>query len=93
MKPLSQTAGGNNKATPISKDQARQLFISAALNMSWQMAIAVLVPILGGYELDKSLKSSPAFTIVGLVIAMILCALVVGRALKASTPPQDGGSK
>ena len=93
MKPLSETAGGNNKVSPITKTQARQLFLSAALSMSWQMAIAVLVPIVGGYELDKSLKTTPAFTILGLVIAMILCALVVSRALKAVTFPKEGGNK
>lgn len=61
--------------------------------MSWQLAIAVLVPIIGGYELDKLLKSSPAFTIVGLVLAMILCAAVVSRALRTFTPTENGGGK
>ncbi len=93
MKPLSSTAGGNIKVDSLSKTQARQLFMSAALNMSWQLAIGVLVPIIGGYELDKTLKTTPLLTILGLIIAMILCAVVVSKALKAFTLPAKGGKK
>jgi F0F1-type ATP synthase assembly protein I len=80
MKPLVETAGLNNKLT--SKNSARQLFMSAALGMSWQLAIAVLVPVIGGYELDKALKTLPLFTLVGLILAMGLSSWVVLRALK-----------
>lgn len=93
MKPIPKKAGENINATPISSTQARQMFLNATLNMSWQLAIAVLVPVIGGYELDKSLKSSPAFTIVGLVIAIILCMLVVGRVLKMVKLNQNVGKQ
>ncbi len=58
------------------------VFISLALDMSWRLAIVVLVPIIGGFELDKKLKTTPLITIVGFVIAMIGMALVLWRMLK-----------
>ncbi len=54
----------------------------ASLDMSWRLAIVVLVPILGGFELDKLLDSLPAFTIIGFFAAMAGMAYVVGRTLK-----------
>ena len=50
------------------------LFVSMALTMSWQLAFAVIVPIVGGYTLDGRLGTGPLLTLVGLLIA---CAGVV----------------
>jgi F0F1-type ATP synthase assembly protein I len=46
------------------------ILIISALDMSWRLAFAVLVPIIGGYELDKHLGSTPALTITGFLLAM-----------------------
>lgn len=62
--------------------QARNDFFVATLNMSWQLAIVVLVPILGGYHLDKALGISPLLTLVGFFVAMVGTALVVWRQLQ-----------
>jgi F0F1-type ATP synthase assembly protein I len=48
----------------------RNLFMSMALDMSWQLAIVVLVPLIGGVELDRHLKTTPTLTIIGSVIAL-----------------------
>ncbi len=40
-------------------------FLIAALSMSWQLAIVVLVPIIGGFELDKILGTVPVLTMIG----------------------------
>lgn len=45
------------------------MFIAAAISMGWQLAIAVLVPIVGGYELDQHLHTSPTWEITGFVVA------------------------
>lgn len=60
--------------------------LSASLNMSWQLAIVVLVPILGGYELDKKLHTLPFLTIVGFVLAMAGMGFVVWRQLQLVAP-------
>lgn len=58
------------------------LFITMALDMSWRLAIAVLVPIIGGFELDKKFDTSPVYMILGFVLAMAGMALVFWRTLQ-----------
>jgi F0F1-type ATP synthase assembly protein I len=71
---------GKVKNTPVSPKQPKNepetinyqnLFISSALSMSWQLAIVVLIPLIGGYEIDKHLHSSPVFLLVGVVAALV----------------------
>ncbi|HVX56757.1 MAG TPA: AtpZ/AtpI family protein [Candidatus Saccharimonadales bacterium] len=64
----------------------RRDFLVAAANMSWQLAIVVLVPIVGGFELDEKLGCLPLLTIIGFVIAMVGMALVVWRQLQLYSP-------
>ncbi len=45
-------------------------FLSLALSMSWQLAIIVLLPIVGGFKLDEHVHSSPLWTVVGFVVAL-----------------------
>jgi F0F1-type ATP synthase assembly protein I len=45
------------------------VFIGAALDMSWRLAIVVLVPIIGGFELDSHFNEGPLFSILGFVLA------------------------
>lgn len=50
-----------------------------ALDMSWRLAAAVLVPIIGGYELDSRLGTTPFITVTGFVVAIAGAALVMRR--------------
>ena len=68
-------------------------FVSLALNMSWQLAIVVLVPVIGGFELDKKLDILPALTIVGFIVAMAGMAAVVWRQLQLFAPPPASPQK
>jgi F0F1-type ATP synthase assembly protein I len=79
----------------VGNDSSSAVFISLALDMSWRLAIVVLVPIVGGFELDKKLNSSPLLTIVGFLLAMAGMALIMMRTLKeankiALTPTKRG---
>ena len=71
----------------------RREFLVATANMSWQLAIVVLVPIIGGFELDKILKTVPAMTIAGFFLAMAGMAFVVWRQLQLYQPPASKSSK
>jgi F0F1-type ATP synthase assembly protein I len=62
-------------------------FLVAAMNMSWQLAVVVLVPVIGGFEIDKKLHTLPLLTIVGFVVAMAGMALVVWHQLQLFKPP------
>ncbi|MEK7594911.1 MAG: AtpZ/AtpI family protein [Patescibacteria group bacterium] len=70
------TAVGAKSGNPTS------VFIGAALDMSWRLAVVVLVPIIGGFELDKALDMTPLLTIVGFLIAMVGMGLVMWRTLQ-----------
>lgn len=62
----------------------RTILVVAALDMSWRLAIAVLVPIIGGFELDKHLHTTPALTIVGFIIAMAGLFFILKRTLEVA---------
>ncbi len=68
---------------------ARSEFFAATLNMSWQLALVVLVPIIGGVQLDKLIDSAPAFLFVGFVMAMVGTGLVVWKQLQQLSPASE----
>lgn len=75
---------------------AKNQFIAVTMTMSWQLAIVVLVPILGGFQLDKKFGTSPALFILGFVLALAGMVLVVWRQITLLKPvirPSQKGSK
>ena len=52
--------------------------------MSWQLAVVVLVPIIGGVELGKALGAPTAWTFAGLAVAFVGSGLVMWRAMQAA---------
>ena len=92
MSHLLKCRGMAKTADKVAKTNT-SLFITMALDMSWRLAIAVLVQIIGGFELDKRLDTSPAFMITGFVLAMLGMALVFWRTLqeaaKVETPSKE----
>lgn len=58
------------------------VFVSMALDMSWRLAVVVLVPIIGGFELDSQFDTSPLLTIIGFVLAMAGMGLVMKQTVK-----------
>lgn len=75
----SELESGNTNA-------AQHEFFMAAMNMSWQLAIVVLVPIIGGFKLDQHYQTLPLWTIVGFILAMIGMAIIVWRQVQLFTP-------
>lgn len=74
------------QTTPPNKDSAhggpasaRANFILLALNMSWQLLVVVMAPVLIGVALDKKFDSGTLWTLVGLVVGLIGSAVVIGR--------------
>jgi F0F1-type ATP synthase assembly protein I len=49
----------------------RNLFLVMAMNMTWQLAIVVIVPVVGGHYLDDHFGTAPLWIIVGGVIALL----------------------
>jgi len=76
-------------AVPVTKTGRAEkaptsVFITMALDMSWRLAIAILVPIIGGVELDKLWHTSPSLTIIGFIIAMVGMGLVLWQTLQVA---------
>jgi len=73
----------SNSEASSGADPARSAFTSAAIGMSWQLAIIVLLPIVGGYKLDQTADSSPLWTLIGLVVALAGSIFVIRKALSS----------
>lgn len=83
--PTSAKSGSEHSDSISPKSSApRQQFLVAALNMSWQLAVVVLVPIIGGVELGKKFGNPSAWTFGGLVVAFIASGAVMWRAMQAA---------
>lgn len=76
---LKSTASEQEKAAEL-----RALFITMGIQMSWQLAVVVIVPIVGGYFIDGSAHTTPWFTLTGLVLAMAGVIVVLRRVLVES---------
>lgn len=61
----------------------RNQFLVMVLSMSWQLALAVLVPVIAGVQLDKMLDTS-FVTFIGLGLAFAASAVVMWRAMQAA---------
>ncbi|MCA9325622.1 AtpZ/AtpI family protein [Candidatus Saccharibacteria bacterium] len=70
-------------ANPKSQ-RAQSQFVALALTMGWQLAVAVLVPIIGGVELDKVFSTGGVFTVIGFVVAIVASIAVMWRTLQTA---------
>ena len=71
--PTSLTDGGKQSAaTPKN-------FVAMVLDMGWQLAIAVLAPMLAGVYIGTVTHAQTLFVLLGFAAAMVLSALVIRR--------------
>ncbi|MHB1864748.1 MAG: hypothetical protein ACYCPS_01100 [Candidatus Saccharimonadales bacterium] len=77
----SPSTKGKSRAV-ADKYSATSTFISMVLDMSWRLAIVVLVPIISGAELDSHLKQGYVYLLIGFFVALVLAVLVVFRSYK-----------
>ena len=79
---VSQQGSNKPKSSANQAYNPTSQFLGAALNMSWQLAIVVLVPILVGSQLDKRLDLSPTMTVIGFIVAMAGTGVIMWRQLQ-----------
>lgn len=83
-------AAGRKTTTPAQSDieqyaevfSARQQFIGAALNLSWRLALTVLIPLLIGIQLDKKFTDDHSFTLAGFMLAIVFGCMAVWATVK-----------
>lgn len=61
---------------------ARKSFIATAMNMGWQLAITVIVPVIIGVKLDDHFHTAPSYTLAALILAAGGAVWVVMSTLK-----------
>lgn len=85
---MKQTKAPKLTPSPSAKEHSRAVankavasrtFVSMVLDMSWRLAIVVLLPIIIGSELDTRLKTGYVYLLIGFGVALILAVLVVMR--------------
>ena len=65
---------------PVSLPTAeQQLFVGTLLSLTWQLLVVVVVPFVGGHFLDERYDTTPVWTLVGLVLALVMAGLVTYR--------------
>jgi predicted F0F1-ATPase subunit len=68
---------------------AKQQFLDAALNMSWQLAITIIVPVIIGVQLDNHYHSSPAWTLGLLFIGVFISCGVIVKTIRGVNVKQS----
>ena len=71
---------------PVTDSEAnpQSIVVGLTLSMSWQLALVVLIPVVGGHILDNHLHphATPVYTLGGLLLAIGGMIIVVRRTLK-----------
>jgi F0F1-type ATP synthase assembly protein I len=87
---LTPTPAKSVEKIPASVNDFKGQFVGAAVSMSWQLALVVLIPVVGGFKLDQHFKTLPLWTIVGFCIAVTGVVLVLRNVLEDFS---QGGKK
>ena len=72
---------GKDSVEPNKTASITSVFFAMGLDMSWRLALSVLVPIVGGAQLDKHFKTSPIMLIIGFAVAILLTIFTIRRTL------------
>jgi F0F1-type ATP synthase assembly protein I len=87
-----KTTAAHPSTPPIArKGQSAESssMLAAATNLSWQLAIVVIVPIFGGAKLDNLFGTKPIITVIGFVIAAVGMGFVVWKQMQLLSPVED----
>jgi hypothetical protein len=91
MHPPTPMRGGHKVSTdrsPVAPEKSaamRNRFIVMAVNMFWQLAVAVLVPLIAAVQIGKHLHAETAGVVVGLVVAIAASTLIMWRTMQVAT--------
>jgi F0F1-type ATP synthase assembly protein I len=82
--PTTSSADDEMKSQAEQAQYLRTMFLGMAMSMSWQLAIVIIIPIVGGYKLDEHLHTSPWWTLAGCAVAVLGMIGVLLRIVKAA---------
>ncbi|MBA2279583.1 AtpZ/AtpI family protein [Candidatus Saccharibacteria bacterium] len=83
------TSNANDPAQDyLTMFDARSQLVAASLNMGWQLALTVLIPLFIGVKLDQRFDTSPSLTLTALFIAIAGSAVLITRTFKDMSQQQ-----
>ncbi|HEX5797830.1 MAG TPA: AtpZ/AtpI family protein [Candidatus Saccharimonadales bacterium] len=81
VRAMTKSAGKTTTSVETIK-KAKRLFFAGLVDISWRLAVAIILPIVAGYWLDNKMDSGNLFTLIGLLFGTILAGLVIYRTYK-----------
>lgn len=66
----------------LSSYSPKRQFVEAAMNMGWQLAGAVLIPVIIGVKLDDHFHTTPSYTLAALVLACAGAIAIISGTIK-----------
>ena len=78
--------GPTDRKSPEQTKDLKAEFLGAAFNLSWQLAIVFLIPVIGGFKLDEHFRTSPLYTLIGFALAILGVCVVLRGVLKEFSP-------
>lgn len=99
--PKMKRAAAKKKTTTVDDDlqrladaqAAKTQFIGATVNLSWRLALTVLIPVLGGVAIDNKFDTAPSFTLAGLMIATVFACMAIWQTVQEVNREQEQESK
>lgn len=97
-KPKTTTSAENGLEQLIdesSANMARTQVLASLLSMGWRLAVAILVPILVGLNLDNRFDSKPKYVMTGFFLAIGLASYMIYveyRDIQAKQMAQDAST-
>lgn len=82
--PTSRKGDSSSSSLERAAASGRQTFVAMALNMTWQLALAVLVPVGAGVLLDHAAGTNGLYTYIGLGLALVLAGVVMWRTMQVA---------
>lgn len=98
---MGKAAAKHSTTTPAEDEiqqaiatlNAKQQFFASALNMSWQLALTVVIPVVAGVKLDQRFDSAPSLTLTGFFLALAMGSMVVWNTVKGISAAQAAEDK
>lgn len=80
--------------TPSEKRQSDEQWARLPWHMgevTWRVAVPILLLSIGGVKLDERLNMRPLFSITGLLVSLIFASLLIYRYIRDNFPDSFGG--
>lgn len=82
LKAMVTKSAGKTTTSGEAVKKAKRLFFVGLLDISWRLASAIIIPVVGGYWLDNKTGSGSLFTLIGLFSGTILAGFIIYKTSK-----------